>query len=197
MPETQSPIGIPSPKLRDFLATSAEHRLTVENSSSSPAVDADVENPTNDELKDEGSEAVEKPTASISPEESAAELKKKGADFEAKRAACWGDGERVPFVFVAKALDAVSKETGTIVITEILSNMLRAVMETALDDLLAVMCLLSNKALTMGIGEASIKKVLVEAFGVKLEHIERQLKDRSWRFRPRSETLPFVAVFAA
>lgn len=48
-------------------------------------------------------------------------------------------------------------------------------METTPDDLLAIMCLLSNKVLTLGIGDVSIKKVLVEAFGVKLEHIEQQL----------------------
>lgn len=171
----KTPSKSPSPKLRDFLASSSEHQQTVENSSSSPIADAHGENPMDNEPKDGGPAAVKKPKVSISPDESATELKKKGADFEAKRAAYWDEGEPVPFVFVAKALDTVSKETGTLVITEIMCNMLRTVMETTPDDLLAIMCLLSNKVLTLGIGDVSIKKVLVEAFGVKLEHIEQQL----------------------
>lgn len=38
----------------------------------------------------------------------AAELLKKQADFDPKKAACWKEGEPVPFIFLARALDRKS-----------------------------------------------------------------------------------------
>lgn len=144
----------------------------------------------NDELKnstgsgnadtDKALVAAKKQKVSISPDESVKELKKKAADFKVKRAAYWGVGERVPFMFLAKALDAISKESGRIVITEITCNMLRTVMDTTPDDLLAVVYLSANRiasaheGLELGIGETSIIKALAEACGAKEAHIKKQ-----------------------
>ncbi|KAL1558178.1 tRNA ligase [Salvia divinorum] len=127
--------------------------------------------------------AAKKPKLSITPEESVSELKKKALDFKAKKAAYWGEGKRVPFMFLAKTLEAVSKESGRIVITGIVCNMLRTVMETAPDDLLAVMYLLVNRiapaheGLELGIGESSIIKALAEACGAKEAHIKKQYEE--------------------
>ncbi|KAL3530500.1 hypothetical protein ACH5RR_009822 [Cinchona calisaya] len=127
---------------------------------------------------------VKKPrVVMISPDESLLELKKKAANFDPKKAAYWGKGERVPFMFVAKALDAISKESGRIAITEIVCNMLRTVIETTPEDLVAVVYLLANRiasaheGLELGIGDASIIKALAEACGTKEAHIKKQYKE--------------------
>lgn len=171
-------------------APASEQEENVKNSSSSQNGDVHVENPMNDELKnstgsgnadtDKALVAAKKQKVLISPDESVKELKKKAADFKVKTAVYWGEGERVPFMFLAKALDAISKESGRIVITEITCNMLRTVMDTTPDDLLAVVYLSANRiasaheGLELGIGETSIIKALAEACGAKEAHIKKQ-----------------------
>lgn len=171
-------------------APASEQEENAKNSSSSQNGDVHVENPMNAELKnstgsgnadtDNALVAAKKLKVSISPDESVKELKKKAADFKVKRAAYWGEGDRVPFMFLAKALDAISKESGRIVITEITCNMLRTVMDTTPDDLLAVVYLSANRiasaheGLELGIGETSIIKALAEACGAKETHIKKQ-----------------------
>ena len=125
---------------------------------------------------------VKKPKVLITPDESLLELKDKPASFDPKKAAYWGMGQRVPFMFVAKALDAISKESGRIAITAIVCNMLRTVMETTPEDLVAVVYLLANRiapaheGLELGIGDASIIKALSEACGTKEAQIKKQYK---------------------
>ncbi|XP_071920885.1 DNA ligase 1 isoform X4 [Coffea arabica] len=86
-------------------------------------------------------------------------------------------------MFVAKALDAISKESGRIAITAIVCNMLRTVMETTPEDLVAVVYLLANRiapaheGLELGIGDASIIKALSEACGTKEAQIKKQYKE--------------------
>ncbi|CAI9104968.1 OLC1v1003773C1 [Oldenlandia corymbosa var. corymbosa] len=115
--------------------------------------------------------------------QSVVEMKKKAADFNPKKAAYWGKDEKVPFMFVAKAFDEISRESGRIVITEIVCNVLRTVIETTPKDLLPVVYLLANKiapaheGLELGIGDSSIIKALSEASGSKEAHIKKQYKD--------------------
>lgn len=116
----------------------------------------------------------------VNADESVALLKKKPKDFDPKSAAFWKDGERVPFLFLAKAFDAIDKESGRIAITEIVCNLLRTVIETTPDDLVAIIYLLGNKVapahegVELGIGDASIIKALAEACGAK----ESQIKSK-------------------
>ncbi|KAH0913488.1 hypothetical protein HID58_036809 [Brassica napus] len=72
-------------------------------------------------------------------------LKRKPGEFDPERVACWEKGERVPFLFVALAFDLVSAESGRIVITDILCNMLRTVIATTPDDLVATVYLAANE----------------------------------------------------
>ncbi|KAL2511193.1 DNA ligase 1 [Abeliophyllum distichum] len=130
-----------------------------------------------------GLKAAKQAKVLISPDESVTELQKKAASFDVKRAAYWGRGERVPFMFVVKAFDAISKESGRIAITEIVCNVLRTVVETTPDDLVAVVYLLANRiasaheGLELGIGDASIIKALAEACGTKEAHVKKQYKE--------------------
>ncbi|GAB4842935.1 tRNA ligase [Ancistrocladus abbreviatus] len=108
------------------------------------------------------------------------QLRKKAADFDPKSVAWWKDGERVPFLFVAKAFDLIAKETGRIMITDIVCNLLRTVIATTPDDLLAVVYLLANKiapsheGLELGVGDSLIIKALAEACGGKEAVIKKQ-----------------------
>jgi len=110
------------------------------------------------------------------------ELKKKGSEFDPMAAAYWKPGEPVPFLFLARALDLISNESGRIVITEILSNVFRTVMATTPDDLLATVYLSANRiappheGIELGIGDASVIRALAEAYGRKEEHVKKDLK---------------------
>lgn len=130
----------------------------------------------------EEEKASKKPRV-INVDESIVQLKKAAANFDPQKAAFWGEGERVPFLFLVRVFDAISKESGRIVITGIVCNMLRTVIKTTPDDLLPVVYLLANRiapaheGLELGIGDASIIKALAEACGAKEAHIKKQYKE--------------------
>ncbi|KAL0794778.1 hypothetical protein Bca101_066155 [Brassica carinata] len=106
-------------------------------------------------------------------------LKKKPGEFDPERVSCWEKGERVPFLFVALAFDLISAESGRIVITDILCNMLRTVIATTSDDLVATVYLAANEiapaheGVELGIGEGSIIKAISEAFGRTEAHVKK------------------------
>ncbi|ONI00933.1 hypothetical protein PRUPE_6G112300 [Prunus persica] len=110
-------------------------------------------------------------------------LKKKAGDFDPKLMANWGEGERVPFAFVCLAFDLIANETGRIVITDIVCNLLRTVMHTTPEDLVPVVYLAANRiapaheGLELGIGDASIIKALAEACGRTEAHVKKQYKE--------------------
>lgn len=112
------------------------------------------------------------------------ELKKKAKDFNLKNVACWKEGERVPCLFLCLGFDMISEESSRITITDIVCNMLRTVMDTTPDDLVATVYLLANKiapaheGLELGIGDASIIKALSEAFGRTEAQVKKQYKVR-------------------
>ncbi|KAK0604033.1 hypothetical protein LWI29_011370 [Acer saccharum] len=110
-------------------------------------------------------------------------LKKKGSEFDPKMVACWEKGDKVPFIFLSLALDMISNESGRIVITDIVCNMLRTVIDTTPEDLAAVVYLAANKVapahegLELGIGDASIIKALAEACGRTEVQVKKQYKE--------------------
>ncbi|KAF5822737.1 putative DNA ligase (ATP) [Helianthus annuus] len=119
----------------------------------------------------------------VNVDESVVELKKKPGEFDPEKAGYWGAGERVPFMFVVKVFDEISRVSGRIMITEMVCNMLRTVVRTTPDDLVAVVYLLANRiapaheGLELGIGDASLIKALAEACGATEAHIKKQYKE--------------------
>ncbi|KAM0845567.1 hypothetical protein ACQ4PT_056278 [Festuca glaucescens] len=111
------------------------------------------------------------------------ELKKKGSEFDPIAAAYWKPGEPVPFLFLARALDLISNESGRIIITEILSNVFRTIIATTPEDLLATVYLSVSRiappheGIELGIGDTSIIRALSEAYGRKEEHVKKNLKE--------------------
>ncbi|XP_062082174.1 DNA ligase 1-like [Humulus lupulus] len=112
-----------------------------------------------------------------------AQLKSKAGDFDPKSIACWNEGERIPFLFLCLAFDLIANESGRIVITDIVCNMLRTVMHTTPDDLVPVVYLAANRiapaheGLELGIGDASIIKALAEACGRTETQVKKQYKE--------------------
>ncbi|KAJ3682261.1 hypothetical protein LUZ60_014834 [Juncus effusus] len=139
---------------------------------------------SNEKSKSSTQEEEKQPESDpASEKKSIIELKKKGQEFDPKKAAFWKPGEPVPFRFLAFALDLISNESGRIVITDILSNVLRTVMETTPDDLLATVYLSANRiappheGLELGIGDAALIRALGEAYGRNDDQIKKQLKE--------------------
>lgn len=109
------------------------------------------------------------------PNESVNELRKKGVNFDVNKAAYWEKGKRVPFLFLAKAMDAISTLSGRIDITDILCNVLRTVIHNTPSDLLPLLYLLSNRlkdGLKLGIGDDLIAHALADVYGVSDAHIK-------------------------
>ncbi|XP_050367717.1 DNA ligase 1-like [Argentina anserina] len=109
-------------------------------------------------------------------------LKRKASDFDPDAVANWGKGEKVPFMFLALTFHLISKESGRIVITDIVCNMLRTVIHTTPEDLLPAVYLSASKiapaheGLELGIGDASIIKALAEACGSSENIIKERYK---------------------
>lgn len=107
-------------------------------------------------------------------------LKKKPAEFDPKSVATWEEGQRVPFAFLCLAFDMIANETGRIIITDIVCNVLRTVLEMTPDDAVATVYLLANRVapahegVELGIGDASIIKALAEACGRTEVQIKKQ-----------------------
>lgn len=150
------------------------------NSSPSPSP-----NPSQAEPRPENPSSPKKPKTldpTEKPKDLSRELKKKCSDFNPRSAATWKDGDPVPFLFLARALELISNESGRIVITEILANVFRTVMATTPGDLLATVYLSANRiaapheGIELGIGDASLIKALAEAYGRREEQVKKQLK---------------------
>lgn len=148
---------------------------------------------------DKTSSAVKKSKPTITPDQSVTELKKKAAEFDPQKAAFWGKGEKVPFMFVAKGLDAISEESGRIAVTEIICNMLRTVMETTPEDLVRVVYFLGNEiapvheGLQLGLGDAILTKALAESYGTKESNIKNKYIVRI--FPSFSSVFPYYCNF--
>jgi DNA ligase-1 len=163
----------PSPKRSKALASKSGH--------AKPSDETPVSQP--DEKKPSSPKKAKASNAAKSEEANTAlELRKKGSEFDPMAAAYWKPGEPVPFLFLARALDLISNESGRIVITEILSNVFRTIIATTPEDLLATVYLSVSRiappheGIELGIGDTSIIRALSEAYGRKEEHVKKNLK---------------------
>ncbi|KAL5565806.1 hypothetical protein UlMin_028970 [Ulmus minor] len=173
-------------------STPVEETQLVAGSDSNNGAQAGVENSGEVENAPEAvpAPAAKKVRAAVNVQERVTELKskivqlkRKAGDFSPKLVACWNQGERVPFLFLSLAFDLIANETGRIVITDIVCNMLRTVMDMTPEDLVPVIYLSANRiapaheGLELGIGEASIIKALAEACGRTESQVKKQNKE--------------------
>jgi DNA ligase-1 len=110
------------------------------------------------------------------------QLKKKPPSFDPSSVVCWEKDKPVPFLFLCLAFDMINEESGRIVKTDIVCNLLRTVIYTTPEDLVPVVYLSANRiapahqGLELGIGDASIIKALAEACGRTEQQIRTQYK---------------------
>ncbi|OMP03325.1 DNA ligase, ATP-dependent [Corchorus olitorius] len=108
-------------------------------------------------------------------------LKTDTEDFEPESMVpCWGDKNRVPFMFLCQIFDLISEKCSQKIINNIACNMLRIVMETTPDDLIPMVYLSANKIVEtgsdsdLGVDESLIIKLLAETYGIT----ENRVKDK-------------------
>ncbi|KAI5388983.1 DNA ligase 1 [Lathyrus oleraceus] len=112
------------------------------------------------------------------------QLKKKPSSFDPSEVACWEKDKPVPFLLLSLAFDMIDAESGRIVMTDIVCNLLRTVIHVAPEDLVSVVYLSANRiapahvGLELGIGDASIIKALAEAYGRTEKQIKNQYKEK-------------------
>ncbi|XP_047338411.1 DNA ligase 1-like [Impatiens glandulifera] len=173
----------PSPKkLKLDETTNSSETQNLKSVFKQPIDETQISNEAEDLIiNDSKKEPLENPLL-ITADESITELRKKPTDFDPKKAVLWGEGERVPFMLIAKAFDAIDKESGRIAIRDIVCNLLRTVITTTPDDLLPVVYLAANRiapahqGIELGIGDASIIKALASACGATETEIKKKYK---------------------
>ncbi|KAI5409879.1 hypothetical protein KIW84_055364 [Lathyrus oleraceus] len=136
------------------------------------------------------------------------QLKKKPSSFAPSEVACWKKDKPVPFLLLSLAFDMIDAESGRIVMTDIVYNLLRTVIHVAPEDLVSVVYLSANRiapahaGLELGIGDASIIKALAEAYGRTEKQIENQYKEKHissyckgiWKRQNHIKSLPVAAI---
>jgi len=85
----------------------------------------------------------------------------------------WGRNEPVPFAFLSNTFEGIAEESKRLVITSLLTNSFRAIIESSPDDLLAAVYLCTNQispaheGIELGIGDSILIKAISQATGRK------------------------------
>ena len=85
----------------------------------------------------------------------------------------WGQNEPIPFAFLSNTFEGIAEESKRLVITSLLTNSFRAIIESTPDDLLATVYLCTNQispaheGIELGIGDSILIKAISQATGRK------------------------------
>ncbi|KAM4605211.1 DNA ligase 1-like [Polymixia lowei] len=98
--------------------------------------------------------------------------------------ACWGRGQKVPYLAVARTFEKIEEDSGRLRNIETLSNLLRSVLVLSPDDLLCCVYLCLNQlgpaylGLELGVGETVLMKAVAQATGRQLDKIKAEAQER-------------------
>ncbi|XP_020663017.3 DNA ligase 1 isoform X1 [Pogona vitticeps] len=98
--------------------------------------------------------------------------------------ACWGPGEKVPYLAVARTFERIEEESARLKIIETLSNLFRSVVALSPEDLLSCVYLCLNRlgpayeGLELGIGKTILMKALAQATGRQLDQIKAEAAEK-------------------
>ncbi|XP_048373653.1 DNA ligase 1 [Sphaerodactylus townsendi] len=98
--------------------------------------------------------------------------------------ACWGPGQRVPYLAVARTFEWIEEESARLKIIETLSNLFRSVIALSSEDLLPCVYLCLNRlgpsyeGLELGIGKTILMKALAQATGRQLDQIKAEAAEK-------------------
>ncbi|XP_048084203.1 DNA ligase 1 [Alosa alosa] len=98
--------------------------------------------------------------------------------------ACWGRGQKVPYLAVARTFEKIEEDSGRLRNIETLSNLLRSVILLSPDDLLCCVYLCLNQlgpayqGLELGVGETVLMKAVAQATGRQLDKIKAEAQEK-------------------
>ncbi|XP_029930908.1 DNA ligase 1 [Myripristis murdjan] len=98
--------------------------------------------------------------------------------------ACWGRGQKVPYLAVARTFEKIEEDSGRLRNIETLSNLLRSVLLLSPGDLLCCVYLCLNQlgpaylGLELGVGETVLMKAVAQATGRQLDKIKAEAQEK-------------------
>uniref|UniRef100_A0A674IY38 DNA ligase n=1 Tax=Terrapene triunguis TaxID=2587831 RepID=A0A674IY38_9SAUR len=98
--------------------------------------------------------------------------------------ACWGHGQRVPYLAVARTFERIEEVSARLKNIETLSNLFRSVIALSPSDILPCIYLCLNrlgpayKGLELGIGETILMKAVAQATGRQLDQIKAEAQEK-------------------
>ncbi|EXC20557.1 DNA ligase 1 [Morus notabilis] len=97
--------------------------------------------------------------------------------------ACWRDGQRAPYLHIARTFDLLESEKGKIKATSMLCNMFRSLLALSPEDVLPAVYLSTNKIaadhenMELNIGGSLVASALEEACGISRSKIREMYND--------------------
>ncbi|KAK0145671.1 DNA ligase 1 [Merluccius polli] len=98
--------------------------------------------------------------------------------------ACWGRGQKVPYLAVARTFEKIEEDSGRLRNIETLSNLLRSVLLLSPDDLLCCVYLCLNQlgpaylGMELGVGDTVLMKAVAQATGRQLDKIKAEAQEK-------------------
>ncbi|XP_070831017.1 DNA ligase 1 [Chaetodon trifascialis] len=98
--------------------------------------------------------------------------------------ACWKQGQRVPYLAVARTFEKIEEDSGRLRNIETLSNLFRSVLLLSPDDLLCCVYLCLNQlgpahlGMELGVGETVLMKAVAQATGRQLDKIKAEAQEK-------------------
>ncbi|XP_034742678.1 DNA ligase 1 isoform X2 [Etheostoma cragini] len=98
--------------------------------------------------------------------------------------ACWKQGQKVPYLAVARTFEKIEEDSGRLKNIETLSNLLRSVLLLSPDDLLCCVYLCLNQlgpaylGMELGVGETVLMKAVAQATGRQLDKIKAEAQEK-------------------
>ncbi|XP_040000412.1 LOW QUALITY PROTEIN: DNA ligase 1 [Xiphias gladius] len=98
--------------------------------------------------------------------------------------ACWKQGQKVPYLAVARTFEKIEEDSGRLRNIETLSNLLRSVLLLSPDDLLCCVYLCLNQlgpaylGMELGVGDTVLMKAVAQATGRQLDKIKAEAQEK-------------------
>ncbi|XP_026540023.1 DNA ligase 1 isoform X2 [Notechis scutatus] len=134
---------------------------------------------SNDESKNMADNFL-KPSLTLEP----AEYNPTKSSYHPVHDACWGPGQKIPYMAVARTFEYIEEESARLKIIETLSNLFRSLIVLSPQDLLPCVYLCLNRlgpayeGLELGIGKTILMKALAQATGRQLDQIKAEAAEK-------------------
>lgn len=185
---TSSKLEIGSPKSDDEKSPDAESSLgTPENKPEDSDLrdDSDtgskIKSPSSPEMSARKKSPPSRKSQKLTVKEAVEGFNPSKSKYHPVEDACWKEGERVPYLALAKTLEAIENVSARLKIIEMLSNFLRSVIVLTPDDLLYCVYLCLNQlapayeGLELGVGDNILMKAISQTTGQSMDSIKNKV----------------------